>query len=74
MKRIVPASQVRTAFARVEARDYGAQLAGAPLGGALFSWARWAPFLVDALSFGAVALACLFLRTPLGPDATDRPA
>ncbi|MCX4411297.1 MFS transporter [Streptomyces sp. NPDC059837] len=74
VKRIVPASQVRTAFARVEARDYGAQLAGAPLGGALFSWARWAPFLVDALSFGAVALACLFLRTPLGPDATERPA
>jgi MFS family permease len=31
----------------------GRQLAGAPLGGLLFSLARWVPFGVDALSFAA---------------------
>ncbi len=74
VKRLVPPSQLRTAFARVEARDFGAQMAGAPLGGILFALAHSAPFLVDALSFGAVALAVVFLRTPLGPDVADRVA
>ncbi|CAG7613326.1 MFS transporter [Actinacidiphila bryophytorum] len=74
VRRIVPAGQLKAAYARVQARDYGAQLAGAPLGAALFTTARWAPFLADALSFGAVTLACLFVRTPLGPDTPGRTA
>ncbi|MFG1807664.1 MFS transporter [Streptomyces sp. NPDC049040] len=74
VRRIVPAPQLKAAYARVQARDFGAQLAGAPLGATLFTMARWAPFLADALSFGAVTLACLFVRTPLGPDTAGRTA
>lgn len=71
VRRIVPASQLKAAFTRAEARDYGAQLVGAPLGGLLFSVARWAPFLADALSFAVVAIASALLRTPLGPDTGE---
>ncbi|MGW1209390.1 MFS transporter [Streptomyces sp. NPDC002499] len=73
VKRIVPPSQLKAAFARAEARDFGAQLGGAPLGGLLFSLARWAPFLADAVSFAAVALVSALLRTPLGPDVSREP-
>ncbi|WP_164466018.1 MFS transporter [Actinoplanes teichomyceticus] len=73
VKRIVAAEQLKAAFTRAEARDYGAQLAGAPLGGLLFTLARWAPFLADALSFVAVALTAVLLRTPLGPDTGEPP-
>lgn len=68
VRRVVPVSQLKAAYAGAEARDYGAQLAGAPLGGLLFSLARWAPFLTDALSFAAVTIASALLRTELGPD------
>ncbi|MFF4505779.1 MFS transporter [Streptomyces sp. NPDC001401] len=68
VRRVVPAAQLKAAYAGAEARDYGAQLAGAPLGGLLFSLARWAPFLADALSFAAVTIASALLRTALGPD------
>lgn len=71
VRRIVPASQLKVAFTRAEVRDYGAQLAGAPLGGLLFALARWVPFLADALSFAAVAVATALLRTPLGPDSEE---
>ncbi|MFF7475029.1 MFS transporter [Streptomyces sp. NPDC008092] len=74
VRRIVPGAQLRTAFARAEVRDQSTQLAGAPLGGTLFALARWAPFLADALSYAAVTLACLLIRTPMGPDPAERAA
>ncbi len=74
VKRIVPGAQLKAAFARAEVRDHGAQLAGGPLGGTLFALARWAPFLADALSYAAVTLACLLIRTPMGPDPAERAA
>ncbi|MGW5650083.1 MFS transporter [Streptomyces humi] len=74
VRRIVPRAQLRAAFARAEVRDHSAELAGAPLGGTLFALARWAPFLADALSYAAVTVVCLLIRTPMGPDPAERAA
>jgi MFS family permease len=68
LRRIVPKEQVSTATAQGMGRDMIAHLVGAPLGGLLFSLARWAPFLFDALSFLFVTAGALLIRRPLGPD------
>jgi MFS family permease len=48
---IVPDGQLEQAWAAIEARTYGAWLAGAALGGALFGLGRAVPFLADAVSY-----------------------
>jgi predicted MFS family arabinose efflux permease len=45
----------------------GTLFVGPPAGAALFGVAPWAPFGVDALSFGLAALLAARLRTDLGP-------
>jgi predicted MFS family arabinose efflux permease len=62
---LVPAAQLPTALAQNEARGRGAALAGGPLGGLLFGIDRALPFLADAISYAAAAVALLFLRTDL---------
>lgn len=62
---LVPPSQLPAAFGRNEARDYAAELAGPPLGGALFGIARAVPFAFDALSYVASFAALLAIRRPL---------
>ncbi|GLX48949.1 putative transporter [Streptomyces hygroscopicus subsp. hygroscopicus] len=78
LRRIVLPAQLKAAFAREQARDMGAQLAGSPFGGVLFALARWIPFMFDAVSYLFVTLAALFVRSSLGPDraeeAGNRPA
>lgn len=76
MRRIVPARQLREAFARDYARSHGVNMAGPPLGGLLYSLGRAVPFLADTVSCLAVTAAALLLRTRLGPDTAerDRPA
>jgi MFS family permease len=73
-KRVVPPDQLATASAATQGRDFGAQAIGSPLGGFLFGLARWLPFLGDAASFLAVTLGIAAIRTPLGPDPTERKA
>ncbi|GAA2367487.1 MFS transporter [Streptomyces cuspidosporus] len=68
LRRIVPKEQVATATAQSMGRDMVVQLIGAPLGGLLYSMARWIPFLFDAVSFVFVTLGSLLIRRPLGPD------
>lgn len=59
LPRLVHADQVPTAVAYNQARIQGAELAGQPLGGALFAVAPTLPFAVDAATYlvsgGAVA-------------------
>lgn len=62
---LVPAGQLPAAFGRNEARDYAAELAGPPLGGALFGIARAVPFAFDALSYLASFAALTAIRRPL---------
>ncbi|MFE6738423.1 MFS transporter [Streptomyces tubercidicus] len=67
LRSIVPAPQRRTALGREQGRKAAAQLTGPPLGGVLFSWHPWAPFLATAICFLGVTTAALAIRTPLGP-------
>jgi len=74
LKRIVPPEQFPALSASKQGREMISRLAGPPLGGALFSVAKWIPFLVDAISFLVSAAGVAMIRRPLGPDAEDRAA
>lgn len=74
LKRIVPTEQFPALSASKQGREMISRLAGPPLGGALFTIARWIPFLGDAVSFLVSALGVGMIRQPLGPDAADRAA
>ena len=65
VRTIVPKPQLPLAYTRLEARSRAAHLIGPPLGGALYSWIRGLPFVVDAVSYAAEAFAITRLRTPL---------
>jgi MFS family permease len=69
IRTIVPAEQLPVAFSQLQARRHAAELAGPPLGGALYSVSRGLPFLVDAVSFAVSALAISWIRTPLPAPA-----
>jgi MFS family permease len=68
---IVPAAQLPAALAQNEAKSYSAALLGPPLGGFLFGAGRALPFVADALSYAAAAVALLFVRRDL---QGERPA
>lgn len=68
-RRIVPAEQLNEAMAATQVRDRGALMLGPPLGGGLFSLARFLPFAADSFSFGAIAVAAALMRKPLDPAA-----
>ncbi|MCH0560317.1 MULTISPECIES: MFS transporter [unclassified Streptomyces] len=72
LRRIARKDQLATATAQELGRDLGAQLLGGPVGGLLFSLARWCPFGIDALSFGAASLGAALIHRPLGPEREDR--
>ena len=67
---IVPPALLPAALARNDARGRGAALAGGPLGGLLFGVDRALPFLTDAISYAAAAIALLFVRKDLRSEAT----
>jgi Na+/melibiose symporter-like transporter len=62
LPRVVPREQLPTAVAQNQAREQGADLAGQPLGGALFGISHVLPFLFDALSYAASFVSLLFIR------------
>jgi predicted MFS family arabinose efflux permease len=68
---VVPKEQLPTAVAQNQARDQGAELAGAPLGGLLFGFDRLLPFLFDALSYAIGFMTLLLVRPTL---QEERPA
>ncbi|MBR7826922.1 MFS transporter [Actinospica sp. MGRD01-02] len=70
LRRIVPKEQMAVASSQVQGRDMAAQFFGSPLGGLLFSAARWLPFGVDSVTFLFSALGATLIRRPLGPDRT----
>ncbi|HZZ97574.1 MAG TPA: MFS transporter [Jatrophihabitantaceae bacterium] len=72
VRTIVPTTQLPLAYTRLEARTRAVHLVGPPLGGALYSLARPVPFLVDAVSYAAEALAITRLRTPLPAPIRER--
>ncbi|MEU6139449.1 MFS transporter [Streptomyces sp. NPDC047081] len=62
---IVPRHQVPTAVAQNQARELGADLAGRPLGGALFAAGHLLPFVADLVSYTIGFLTLLFVRPGL---------
>lgn len=62
---IVPRHQLPTALAQNQAREHGAELAGQPLGGALFTIGHVVPFVVDAVSYVLSFVGLLFVRPVL---------
>jgi Bacterial protein of unknown function (DUF894). len=69
---VVGAEGTASAVAVMQARAYGAGLAGSLLAGALFAVAPWLPFLLDTASYVVAAVATAAIRTPLSPE--DRTA
>jgi MFS family permease len=74
LPRLVPATQLPTAVAWNQARTQGADLAGQPLGGLLFTLSPALPFAVDAVTYllsgGAVAAIRTRLQADREPTAT----
>ncbi|MFJ6198021.1 MFS transporter [Micromonospora sp. NPDC092111] len=73
VRNLVPAVQLSTAVARNEARAYGTQLGGPPLGGLLFGLGRSLPFLGNALSYLLSLVAVLFIREPMQQPREQAP-
>jgi MFS family permease len=65
LPQVVPKAQLPTAVAQNQARDQGAELVGAPLGGLLFGLDRLLPFLFDAVSYAIGFVTLLFVRSTL---------
>jgi MFS family permease len=65
LPRVVDKGQLPAALAQNQAREYGAELAGQPLGGLLFSVNRMLPFLLDTLSYVVSFVTVLLIRSPL---------
>ena len=72
LPQVVPREQLPTAVAQNQARDQGAELVGAPLGGLLFSIDRLLPFLFDAVSYAVGFVTLLFVRSKLQEDRPPR--
>ena len=62
LPQVVPKEQLATAIAQNQARVQGADLAGQPLGGALFGVSRLLPFAADAVSYAVSFVSLLFVR------------
>jgi MFS family permease len=72
LPQVVPKSQLNAAVAQNQARDQGAELAGAPLGGLLFGIDRLLPFLFDAVSYAVGFVTLLFVRPKLQEERGPR--
>ena len=64
MRSVVAVSQLPDAAAAQTGRGAVVQLAGAPLGGALFTVARALPFVVDVVSYAFSMISVLAMRAP----------
>ncbi len=64
LRAVVPAPQLPAAAGAQTGRQAAVQLAGPPLGGALFGLARALPFVADAISYAFSTVSLLAMRTP----------
>jgi predicted MFS family arabinose efflux permease len=71
LRRLVSDDDMPAALIRNQAREYGALLAGQPLGGLLFALGRVVPFAFDAVSYLVSVATVACIRTSF---ARERPA
>jgi predicted MFS family arabinose efflux permease len=74
LPQLVTEEQVPAAVAQNQAKTQGADVAGQPLGGVLFSTAWLLPFLADAVTYLVSFTALLFIRGPLQQPRAAQPA
>jgi MFS family permease len=74
LPRLVPPEQLPSAVAQNQARTQGADLLGQPLGGALFSVSRAAPFLFDAITYLVSTVLIMLIRKPLQQPRSAAPS
>lgn len=74
LRAVVPKLQLPAASAVVTGREAVVNLAGPPLGGALFGLARALPFVVDAVLYAFSTVALLAMRTPFQEEREHDPA
>jgi predicted MFS family arabinose efflux permease len=68
---VVDRAQLSPALAQNQAREYGADLVGQPLGGVLFGLSRMLPFLFSVLTY-VVSFLCILLVRPALQDKRER--
>jgi MFS family permease len=73
IRTVVSPEEMPAALSQQQARQHVASLLGAPLGGALYSLARWAPFVLNTLSYAVAWVLLGRIRTDLSPATTDEP-
>jgi predicted MFS family arabinose efflux permease len=73
VRTVVPAEDLPTALSQNQARLHVAGLVGAPLGGVLYSVARWLPFAADAVSFAVSWVLLGRVRSDLAAPKVDGP-
>jgi MFS family permease len=64
LRAVVPRRQLPAAISVITGRGATVQLAGPPLGGALFGIARAVPFVADAASYAFSSASLVAMRTP----------
>ena len=74
VRSVVPFHQLPDAAATQTGRNAVVQLAGSPLGGALFTIARVLPFVVDVFSYAFSAISLLLMRTPFQEERERDPS
>ena len=73
IRSVVATTDLPTALSQNQARRHVAALLGGPLGGALYSLTRWAPFAFDAATFAVSCLTLRRIRTDLSAPPRARP-
>ncbi len=73
VRAVVPAPQLPAAVAVQTGRQAAMNVAGPPIGGALFGLARALPFVVDSVSYAFSTLSLLAMRTPFRRGASRPP-
>jgi hypothetical protein len=71
MRSVVPADQLPAAINVVTGRRAAINVAGPPLGGALFGLARSLPFIADAVSYAFSTAFLLAMRTPFQEERDE---
>ena len=74
LRSVVPAQQLPDAAAIAAARNATVQLAGSPLGGALYTIARVLPFVVDVVSYAFSAISLLLMRAKFQEEREHDPS
>jgi MFS family permease len=70
---VVDDSQLESAWAATEARQYAANLSGPSLGGILYAIGRAVPFVGDAISYGISVLTSSAMKGDFAPPRSTAP-